>query len=72
MEISEYLRDPVSAALIAGSVTAAYIHLRAYLNNEGQLELNQYTKPAVLISILVYFIVSGGIGRKETISSEPF
>jgi hypothetical protein len=72
MELSEYLREPVSAALIAGLITAAYIHLRAYLNNEGKLELNKYTKPAALNAILVFFIISGGIGKKESISTEPF
>ena len=72
MEISEYLREPMSAALIAGLITAAYIHLKAYLNNEGKLDLNKYTKPATLNAILVFFIVSGGIGRKESISNEPF
>ena len=62
----------MSAALVAAGLTAAYIHLKAYLNNEGKLELNKYTKPAVLNAILVFFIVSGGIGKKEAISSEPF
>ena len=51
MELSDHLRDPVSAALIAAGITAGYIHLKAYLNNEGKLELNKYTKPAVLNAI---------------------
>ena len=72
MELSEYLRDPVYAGLIAGGITAGYIHLKAYLNNEGKLELNQYTKPSVLVAILVYVIVLNGIGQKEVISNEPF
>ncbi len=72
MELSDYLRDPVYAALIAGATTAGYIHLKAYLNNEGKLELNQYTKPAVLVAILVYMIILNGLGKKETISNEPF
>jgi hypothetical protein len=72
MELSDYLRDPMSAALIAGGITAAYIHLKAQLNNEGKLELNKYAKPAVLNAILVFFIVSQGMGKKEAISSEPF
>jgi hypothetical protein len=72
MELSDYLRDPVYAALIAGATTAGYIHLKAYLNNEGKLELNQYVKPAVLVAILVYMIVLNGLGKKETISNEPF
>ena len=72
MELSEYLRDPVYAALIAGAITAGYIHFKAYLNNEGKLELNQYTKPDVLVAILVYAIVLNGIGQREVISNEPF
>jgi len=72
MEISDYLRDPVSAALIAAGITAAYIHIKAQINNEGKLELNKYSKPAVLNAILVYFIVSNGIGQRESISTEPF
>jgi|TARA_B110000977_G_scaffold134314_2_gene170959 hypothetical protein len=72
MELSEYLRDPVYAGLIAGMITAGYIHAKAYLNNEGKLEINQYTKPAVLVAILVYFIVVNGIGQKEIISDDPF
>ena len=72
MELSEYLRDPISAALIAAIITAGYIHLKAHLNNEGKLELNKYTKPAVLNAILVFFIVSAGIGQRESISKEPF
>jgi len=72
MELSDYLRDPINAALIAAALTAGYIHLKAQLNNEGKLELNKYTKPAVLNAILVYFIVSNGLGQKEAISTEPF
>ena len=71
-DLSEYLRDPLSAALIAGMITAGYIHLKAQLNNEGKLELNKYTKPAALNAILVYFIVANGLGQRETISNDPF
>ena len=46
MELSDYLRDPMSAALIAAAITAGYIHVKAQLNNEGKLELNKYAKPA--------------------------
>ena len=71
-DLSEYLRDPLSAALIAGLITAGYIHLKAQLNNEGKLELNKYTKPAALNAILVYFIVANGLGQREVISNDPF
>ena len=72
MELSDYLRDPMSAALIAAVITAGYIHVKAQLNNEGKLELNKYAKPAALNAILVFFIVSNGIGQKEAISNDPF
>ena len=72
MELSDYLRDPMSAALIAAGITAGYIHLKAQLNNEGKFEPNKYTKPAAPNAILVYFIVSNGLGRRESISAEPF
>jgi len=71
-DLSEYLRDPMSAAVIAAIITAGYIHVKAQLNNEGKLELNKYTKPAALNAILVYFIVANGLGQRETISNEPF
>ena len=71
-DLSEYLRDPVSAAFIAAGITTAYIHVKAQLNNEGKLELNKYTKPAALNAILVYFIVSNGLGQREVISNDPF
>jgi hypothetical protein len=72
MELSDYLRDPMSAALIAAVITAGYIHVKSQLNNEGKLELNKYAKPAALNAILVFFIVSNGIGQREAISNEPF
>ena len=72
MEFEDYLRDPAWAAIIDGFITAGYVHFKAKLNNEGKLVLSAYTKPAALVAILVFFIVSNGLGKKETISSEPF
>ena len=72
MELSEALRDPMSAAVIGGLITAGYIHVKAKMNNEGVLQTHQYTKPAVLVALPVYFIVSQGVGAKESISTEPF
>jgi|TARA_B100001996_G_scaffold276639_1_gene217263 hypothetical protein len=72
MEFEDYLRDPVWAALIAGGITAAYIHVKAKLNNEEGLQTSAYAKPAALNAILVYFIISSGVGKRETISTEPF
>lgn len=72
MEFEDYLRDPAWAAIIAGLITAGYIHIKAKLNNEGKLPASAYSKTAVLNAILVYFIVSNGIGTRESISTEPF
>jgi hypothetical protein len=72
MEFEDYLRDPAWAGIIAGFITAGYVHFKAKLNNEGKLAMSAYTKPAALVAILVFFIVSNGLGKKESISSEPF
>tara|TARA_B100001540_G_C15740660_1_gene612100 strand:+ start:948 stop:1166 length:219 start_codon:yes stop_codon:yes gene_type:complete len=72
MEFEDYLRDPAWAGIIAGMITAGYIHFKAKINNEGKLPLSAYTKPATLTAILVFFIVTNGLGKKETISTEPF
>ena len=72
MDIDEYLRDPTWAALFAGAITALYIHGKARLNNEGVLETSAYAKPAALVAILVYFIISNGIGTREAISTDKF
>ena len=72
MHSSEYLRDPMWAALFAGAVTAAYIHVKAHMNNEGKLPLSSYMKPGSLVALLVYFIVQNGVATKESISTDPF
>ena len=72
MDLNEQLRDPVGAALIAGALTAGYIHFRSKINNEGELPTPAYTKPALMNAILVYVIVSHGSGQPEAISREPF
>jgi len=72
MDISEYLRDPVGAAVFAAMATSGYIFFKARINNEPKPELNVYTKPSILIAILVYFIVANGTCAKEPISVDPF
>ncbi len=72
MDISEYLKEPVGAALFAAAITAAYVFVKAKMNNEGQPTTSAYAKPATLVAILVYFIVSSGAGAREKISVEPF
>jgi|TARA_B110000305_G_scaffold32195_1_gene31211 hypothetical protein len=70
--MDDYLREPATAAFVAAGITAVYIHTKARLNDEGTLTTSAYAKPAALVGILVYFIISNGIGKRETISTEPF
>ena len=59
--MDEYFRDPGSAAIIAAGITALYIHGKARLNDEGTLSTSAYAKPAALVAILVYFVISNGV-----------
>lgn len=70
--MEDYLKEPVWAALFAALATAGYIHLKARINNEIAPSNSACAKPAVLVAMLVYFIVSSGVAAKETISLEPF
>ena len=72
MELSEQLRTPGGAAMAAAAMTCMYIYAKHRMNNEPKPEMNAYAKPAVLNAIMVYFIVSNGIGMKEKISTEAF
>jgi hypothetical protein len=72
MDVSEQLRDPLGAGIAAAVITSSYLYLKMKMNNEPPLPLNAYTKPALLNAIMVYFIVSHGVGVKETISVDPF
>ena len=69
--MDHYFREPMSAAAIAAAATIAYIHVKATMNKE-KLANSAYFKPAFLVGLLVYFIVSQGVGSRETISTEPF
>ena len=71
-ELSDQMKTPMGAALTAAALTAGYIYLKHRINNEPKPELNAYAKPAALNAIMVYFIVSNGIGGRERISTEPY
>jgi len=72
MDLSDSLKDPLSASVFAACVTIGYIYVKAKMNNEPKPENSEYAKPALLIGMLVYFIVHSGLGAKETILSEPY
>lgn len=70
--MDQYLREPFGAAVIAAGATIAYIYAKAKMNNEGKVKNSDLFKPAFLVALLVYFIVSQGQGSHEPISREPF
>lgn len=70
--MDQYFREPMSAGVIAAAVVMAYVFIKAKMNNEGKLKNSDYFKPAFLVGILVYFIVSQGQGDSGPIMKEPF
>jgi uncharacterized membrane protein YphA (DoxX/SURF4 family) len=70
--MEQYCREPFSAAVLGAAATVAYIYGKAKMNNEGVLKNSEYFKPAFLVGLLIYFIVSQGQGSQEPMSQEPF
>lgn len=68
----EQLKTPEGAALMAAVMTAAYIFIKHKINNEPKPEMSAYAKPAALNALMVYLIVSNGVGMREKISSDPY
>ena len=67
------MREPLNAALFAAAVTAATIYFTLPQKSEKQPVKNStFTKPALFVGLLVYFIVYSGNTRYETISKDPF
>ena len=70
--IDQYCREPMRAAAIAVAVVVIYIYLKSKMNNEEKLKNSDYFKPAFLVGLLVYFIVSQGQGDSGPVLKEPF
>jgi len=70
--MDQYFRDPMSAAGIAAVIVIAYVFARSKMNNEQKLKNSDYFKPAFLVGLLVYFIVSQGQGDSGPVLTEPF
>lgn len=70
--MDQYCREPMSAAVIAAAATMAYVFAKARMNNEGKLKNSDFFKPAFMVGLLVYFIVSQGRASHEPMSREPF
>jgi hypothetical protein len=70
--MDHYFRQPWSAALIAAAATMAYIYGRNKMNGKSNVPNSEYAKPAFLVALLVYLVVSQGTGQRESVSLEPF
>jgi hypothetical protein len=70
--MDQYFREPFSAAVISAAVVAAYVFVKGKMNNEGKTKNSDYFKPAFLVALLVYFIVSQGQGDSGPVMKEPF
>jgi uncharacterized membrane protein YphA (DoxX/SURF4 family) len=63
--MEQYLREPFSAAVIAAGITMAYVFGRAKMNGGQKLKNSELVKPAFLVGLLVYFIISQGQGYSQ-------
>ena len=70
--MDKYFREPMSAAVIAAAITAAYVLGKAKMNGEKKVKNSEMMKPAFLVGLLVYFIVSQGIGQGDAMTKEPY
>jgi uncharacterized membrane protein YphA (DoxX/SURF4 family) len=70
--MEQYFQEPTSAAVIAAAVTMGYVFIRSKMNGEQKIKNSEYFKPAFLVGLLVYFIVSQGQGSHGQASKEPF
>ena len=70
--MEQYFQEPTSAALIAAAVTMGYVFIRSKMNGDGKIKNSDYFKPACLVGLLVYFIVSQGQGSHGQATKEPF
>jgi len=70
--MDQYFREPMSAAVIAAALAVGYVYLKSKLNNEEKLKNSDFFKPAFLVGVLVYFVVSQGQGDSGPVLKEPF
>jgi uncharacterized membrane protein YphA (DoxX/SURF4 family) len=70
--MEQYFQEPTSAAVIAAAVTIGYVFIRSKMNGEQKIKNSEYFKPAFLVGLLVYFIVSQGQGSHGSASKEPY
>jgi uncharacterized membrane protein len=70
--MDQYFREPFSAAVISAAIVAAYVFVKGKMNNEGKTKNSDYFKPAFLVALLVYFVVSQGQGDSGPVMKEPF
>jgi hypothetical protein len=68
--MDKFMSNPLNASLFAAAVTAAAVYFTT--EKKETAKKSTYTKPALFVGLLVYFIIYAGSARYETISKEPF
>jgi hypothetical protein len=58
--------------VIAAALTAAYVMSKAKMNGEKKVKNSDMMKPAFLVGLLVYFIISQGVGQGDAVAKEPY
>ncbi len=69
--MEKFMKNPLSAAVFASIVTMIAIYFSTE-KKDKKVPNSAYTKPALFVGLLVYFIVYAGNGKYDTISKEPF
>jgi hypothetical protein len=70
--MEQYFQEPSTAAIIAAAITMGYIFIRSKMNGDAKIKNSEYFKPAFLVGLLVFFIVSQGQGSNGTVSTDPY
>jgi uncharacterized membrane protein len=70
--MEKYFQEPSSAAVIAAALVIAYIYISAKMNGDEKIKNSDYFKPAFLVGLLVFIIVSQGQGSHGSVTKEPF
>jgi hypothetical protein len=70
--MDKFMRTPLYASLFAAAATAGAIYFTLPKTQKEPVKNSTFTKPALFVGLLVFFIVYYGNARFETISKEPF
>jgi hypothetical protein len=62
----------MNAAAAAAAITVGYVYVKNKMNGGQTIKNSEYFKPAFLVALLVYFLMSQTHGTHEARMTEPF